>query len=93
MNFQTTAINKKKSPDDHEQNLRNKINKSSKRTNEMVTSATKKNKTMAQVSVGLGGMTRTYLKKHVTSKRTKHAFNFCFKLSNDFLEVDLAPIF
>ena len=86
MNFQTTAINKK-SPDDHEQNLRNKINKSSKRSNEMVTSATKN-------GVGLGGMTRTYLKKnHVTSKRTKHATIFCFKSLNDFLEVVLAPIF
>ena len=47
-----------------------------------------KTKTMAQDRVCLGRRARTYFKKkHVTSKKTKCATNFSFKLLIDFLEV------
>ena len=41
MNYQTTSINKKSKDGPVEQHLRNEINKSTKRSNEMLTSVTK----------------------------------------------------
>ena len=61
--------------------MRNEINKSSKRSNEMLTSATNLKQWLRAGLVWVAGP------GHVTPKRTKHATNFSFKLLNDFIEV------
>ena len=62
--------------------MRNEINKSSKRSNEMLTSATKQKQWLRVGLVWVAGP------GHVTSKKTKHATNFRFNLLHvkDFIE-------